>query len=134
MPPEKSEEVRAWLHKARHDLLAAARLLEGEAPLADVAVYHCQQAGEKALKAYLTANDHLFGKTHSLVELTLAAAETDPSFLALRQQAESLTPFVSRFRYPGVSIDPDLDEAHSALRMAAEVLEFVTARISGLSP
>jgi HEPN domain-containing protein len=51
MDEAKKELVRGWLGKASHDL-AAARLL-GTSPLAlrDVAVYYCQQAAEKALKA-----------------------------------------------------------------------------------
>ena len=47
-------EVRQWLHKADHDLRSAVLLMSGdEEPLLDTAVYHCQQAAEKVLKAYL---------------------------------------------------------------------------------
>jgi len=41
------------MQKAEHDLLAAAHVLELDEPLTDIAVYHCQQAAEKALKAFL---------------------------------------------------------------------------------
>ena len=53
MSEAKQELVRSWLLKASHDL-AAARLLSapGQAVL-DVAIYHCQQAGEKAPKGFL---------------------------------------------------------------------------------
>jgi hypothetical protein len=60
-------EVRQWLHKADHDLRSAARLMSGDdEPLLDTAVYHCQQAAEKALKAYLTAHAVVFSKIHLL--------------------------------------------------------------------
>ncbi len=134
MPPEKAEEVREWLRKASHDLMAARRLLEGDAPLPDVAVYHCQQAGEKALKAYLTASDRPFEKTHSLVELVQEASMVNEEFVALKAHAVMLTPYASRFRYPGVFTDPDLSEARDAIQLAAEVLDFVLARITDLPP
>jgi HEPN domain-containing protein len=33
------------------------------------ATFHCQQAVEKAMKAFLTWHDRIFRKTHDLVEL-----------------------------------------------------------------
>jgi HEPN domain-containing protein len=53
MPPEQIEEIRAWLVKAVRDLEAAKLLVEAEEPLLDIAVYHCQQSMEKALKGFL---------------------------------------------------------------------------------
>ena len=44
-------EVRQWLLKARRDLESAKVLFDRE--LNDTSVYHCQQAAEKSLKAYL---------------------------------------------------------------------------------
>lgn len=50
MDEAKRELVRGWLIKARNDLFTA-RALGGlpDAPL-DTAIYHCQQAAEKAVK------------------------------------------------------------------------------------
>lgn len=45
------EWVQSWLEKAGHDLETARRLIEREPIITDTAVYHCQQAAEKALKA-----------------------------------------------------------------------------------
>jgi len=47
-----------------HDLGSAKRLISGDEPFLDTAVYHCQQAAEKALKAYLTLKDAPFQKIH----------------------------------------------------------------------
>ncbi|WP_211335047.1 HEPN domain-containing protein [Thiocapsa rosea] len=44
--------VDAWIAKAERDLASASRLLDGTLPYPDTAVYLCQQAGEKALKAF----------------------------------------------------------------------------------
>ena len=129
MQPEKLEEVRAWLTKADHDLRAAERLLADPDPLPDVAVYHCQQAAEKALKGFLTLHDASFGKTHALVALVTGAAEMDASFLELLPDAEYLTPFSWRFRYPGELLQPEPKEADEALQLARRVLSFVLARL-----
>jgi len=49
----KRDLVRRWLVKAWHDLAAARKLAGGPDAYLDVAIYHCQQAAEKALKAFL---------------------------------------------------------------------------------
>ena len=55
MDEAKAELIRSWLTKASHDLAAAAILGTGDSAILDVAVYHCQQAAEKAVKAFLAA-------------------------------------------------------------------------------
>ncbi|MCI0521983.1 MAG: HEPN domain-containing protein, partial [Chloroflexi bacterium] len=69
MEDPKLNEVRSWLQKAQQDLNAAAWLLESPHALNGSVAFHCQQAVEKALKAYLTWQDESFEKTHSLVAL-----------------------------------------------------------------
>jgi len=40
--------------------------MDGEPPLLDTAVYHCQQAAEKSLKAFLALNDVPIQRVHIL--------------------------------------------------------------------
>jgi len=47
------ELVRGWLVKAQHDLASARKLATDPDPYLDTAVYHCQQAAEKAVKGLL---------------------------------------------------------------------------------
>ena len=54
------ELVKDWLTRAHQDL-RAAHFAAAEI-LLDVAIYHCQQAGEKAVKAYLQWRDEPFAK------------------------------------------------------------------------
>jgi HEPN domain-containing protein len=54
MPPEDAE-IRRWLVKARHDWSAATKILSPDCQELDVAAFHCQQAVEKTLKAYLVS-------------------------------------------------------------------------------
>ncbi len=52
MNEAKRQSVQSWLVKAQHDL-ASARILSSQTPpYLDTAVYHCQQAAEKAVKSF----------------------------------------------------------------------------------
>jgi HEPN domain-containing protein len=66
---EKVAECRAWLGRAWADLDSASILLGADRPRPDTALFHCQQAAEKAWKAFLFWNDVPFRKTHNLREL-----------------------------------------------------------------
>ena len=59
-------DTREWLGKAKDDLRAARRLLKPPPALSSAAAFHCQQAAEKALKAFLAWRDVPFRKTHDL--------------------------------------------------------------------
>ncbi len=131
MDEAKIHEIRQWLIKADHDLRSAERLLTGEQPLLDTAVYHCQQAAEKALKAFLTLKDAPFQKIHVLSILVEQCMEFDPSFQELSDLADVLTPYAVAFRYPGDVLEPVPGDADDAYRMAGEVVEFVRGRMPG---
>ncbi len=124
MTEEKNAETRKWLIKSQHDIGSARRLMEGEEPYFDTAVYHCQQAVEKALKAFLTHHDTVFVRTHDLTELVELCTTIDPSFESHRGIAEELTPYAVLFRYPGDLLEPDPDEAEKALKDARSLVNF----------
>jgi HEPN domain-containing protein len=73
-------DAKAWLTKARHDLEAARRVGGANPPLLDVALYHCQQAAENALKAFLLFRQVRLERTHDIGVLVEMAAEADPDF------------------------------------------------------
>lgn len=73
----KRDLMRRWLVKACHDLAAAGKLAGGPDVYLDVAIYHCQQAAEKALKALLVFHDQRFQKTHDLRVLVELARPFD---------------------------------------------------------
>ncbi|MFQ5806078.1 MAG: HEPN domain-containing protein [Phycisphaerae bacterium] len=52
MPPDVAS-VRSWLAKADHERRRAEAALAQTPPITDTAAFHCQQAVEKLLKAYL---------------------------------------------------------------------------------
>lgn len=129
MDEAKVHEIRQWLIKAHRDLGSARRLLEGDPSYADTAVFHCQQAAEKSVKAYLTFKDSPFEKIHDLRLLVQRAAAFDVAFNQLADAAETLTPYAVAFRYPGDVLEPARGDAEEALRLAKSVLNFVLQRM-----
>jgi HEPN domain-containing protein len=74
------ELVRAWLIKARNDLNAAGYLGSSSGAPLDAAIYHCQQAAEKAVKGFLASHGHELIRTHDIERLVEAAFVYDSSF------------------------------------------------------
>ena len=122
-------ECRAWLGRAWADLDSARILLASDQPRSDTAVFHCQQAAEKAWKAFLFWNHRPFRKTHDLRELGAAGAREDASLALLAERAEDLTQFAWLFRYPGEPEEPTREEAQGALALAREVYDSVLTRL-----
>jgi len=120
-------EAKVWMVKAWRDLETARRSASGEPPFYDIAVYHCQQAAEKAVKAFLVHHGKLCEKTHDIEVLVDLACEVDPNFAKLADAADVLTPYATRFRYPHATfaVEPQPGEYSEALQHAKSVYEFV---------
>jgi len=119
------DEVIEWLTKANRDLMAAEILIDHEPPVLDAACFHCQQAVEKSLKAFLVWQAIPFEKIHSLTYLMDLCQSREPGFASLREQAEALTPYAVEVRYPGELLDVDRPEAADALESAQTVWGYV---------
>jgi len=126
----KKADTSAWLSKARGDLAKAHHAMTAEDPFRDDAVYHCQQAIEKAMKALLTWHDVPFRKTHSLEELGRQCMAIDQSLQALVDQAVPLSEYAWKFRYPGEEELPTQDETEEALVVTKAVIDTISARLS----
>jgi len=127
--PLRLAETKDWLTKAKHDLRAAEVLVESDPPLFDVAVFHCQQAAEKAFKAFLFWNDVPFRKTHEIEQLGRSCQKIDASLENIVEHSIDLTPFAWRFRYPGDVMTPSLPDTKSALSLARGAYEAIIARL-----
>lgn len=129
MDEAKRELVRAWLIKARNDLTAARELgaLPG-GPL-DTAIYHCQQAAEKAVKGFLAFHDHRLERSHDVERLVGLAAGYAASFKNYEEAALILTPYATAYRYPGASatLEPSRVEFNEALELAGGLFDFVSS-------
>ena len=120
-------EAKAWMVKAWRDLETARRAATGEPPFYDIAVYHCQQGAEKAVKAFLIHHGQPYEKTHDIEVLLDFACEINSKFSALADAADALTPYATRFRYPNATfaVEPQPGEYHEALQHAQSVYDFV---------
>jgi len=129
MSPDKLAEVKGWLVKAKDDLRGAEVDLGAQPPLTGDALFHCQQATEKALKGFLTLHDRPFRKTHDLDELASECERLDGSLGGILDDARSLTPFAWRFRYPGDDEPPPSADVADALALARRVVQAVADRL-----
>ncbi len=63
---KRVELIKEWVHKGKNDMGIAKLVLDNNAEFVDAVCFHCQQAVEKYLKAYLIYQNIVFRKTHSL--------------------------------------------------------------------
>ena len=119
--------TREWLTKSLHDLQTARALAGPTSELLDTAIYHCQQSAEKSVKGWLTAKGIAFEKTHDVRRLIKQAAAVLTDFSQLAHAAEILTPYVSAFRYPGLTEEPmpTREEFDAALQHTQTIFDFV---------
>jgi HEPN domain-containing protein len=132
--PQRLADTASWLRKASSDLRYAGIDLAAEPAAPEDAVFHCQQAVEKALKAFLVWSDVPFPKTHDLGRLGSQAVRLDPSLEQLVDRIVDLSKYAWMFRYPGDPIEPSTEEAREVLARATAVVDEVKGRISGLDP
>lgn len=121
----REELVRNWLVKALHDLETARKAAAGPDPYLDTAIYHCQQAAEKALKGFLAFHDQPLQRTHDIELLLSLAVPVDMRFAEWVDAGERLTRYATRYRYPADVMEPEPDEFAQALADAEGLYLFV---------
>jgi HEPN domain-containing protein len=127
--PELISETRDWLAKSRDDLRSALWLSEANPPLLAQLLFHCQQAAEKALKAFLAWHNSPFHKTHSIEAIGEQCLQSDATLKQVVEQALPLTQYAWRFRYPGEAQEPSRGEATRAITAARAVYDAALARL-----
>lgn len=130
-----SEEAWRWLTHARDEFLDADDLRKrGRYYLA---LFHFQQAAEKALKAYLLASVKSVEllHTHAIADLVISAVAIDPDFQSVAP-AKRLDQYYIPTRYPnglpgGVPsrFYDDPEEAAGAMKLASDVLDLVRRKL-----
>lgn len=125
--PIRVADTRARLAKADTDLKAAAHELTAVPPFTADAVFHAQQAAEKAMKGFLAWHDVPFRKTHDLAEIGRQCADIDPSLASLLMRAAGLTQYAWKFRYPGECEEPSPEEAEASIALAREVHDAIVS-------
>jgi HEPN domain-containing protein len=124
--------VKQWVRIAERDLLTAKQGFEGEVVVTDTLCFHCQQAVEKYLKAYLVKHQIDFTKTHNLMSLLNLCSTHDPTFQQELEEVDLLTDYAVELRYPDDWYEPTLAEAKHAYELALKVRNFVEQRLKGM--
>ena len=102
--------------------------------------FKCQQAGEKALKAFLYAQGRRSVLGHSLVELVRECAKYSSEMLSLEKGAKKLDKYYVITRYPNglPGLTPaeyfEQAEAEEAIELAKAILHQVEAKFVGKYP
>ncbi len=112
-----------WLKKAQIDLLVAQKLAND---FPDVAIYHCQQSAEKALKGFLILHDRDPGKTHNIDSLLREVGSIRPELPRELKEATKLTQYNQLYRYPEEATEdfnPTPGEVSKAFYTAKAVYE-----------
>jgi HEPN domain-containing protein len=131
MPPSDPEVqlARQWLVRAELDL-RLARLAVIDPSLSGLVTFHCQQAAEKALKAFLAFHNQALPKTHDLPALLAQSQAFEPSLASLQHAASTLDVYLTAGRYPDSGPDPSTAEAKQALQLADQVVAFIAGLLS----
>lgn len=103
---ESSKLALQWIAIGDEDLDAARILIENKGSFRTVG-FHCQQAVEKFLKAFLVYSEVKFPRIHDLTELYKLCADIDSSVQLDLDYLINLTEYAVEMRY---SVNPEIDE------------------------
>jgi HEPN domain-containing protein len=127
MTPALKAYIESWLIKAGHDLMSAQRLLDIEPVILDNACFHCQQAIEKYLKAFLIFHGRDIERTHNIIFLLSECTNFDPVFATVDPM--NINAYAVQGRYPDSNLMPTIEEAKSYYQLAIRTRGLVTERI-----
>ncbi|MBI5892967.1 MAG: HEPN domain-containing protein [Deltaproteobacteria bacterium] len=121
--------VSKWIGIAERDLLTAKQGLEAKTVITDTVCFHCQQAVEKYLKAFLVKHQVEFMKTHSIMTVLNLCSTVDKSFSEELSEVDYLTDYAVEIRYPDEWYEPTIEEAMQAFQMVLKVKGFVVDKL-----
>ena len=118
------EIARQWLDKAKNDLLNADNNLKSDEIPFDTVCFHCQQAAEKLLKAYLVGKCQPYPITHDLFLILENILSINKTADTLRDSLAILMPYAVEIRYPDDLYMPTEKDALEAREAAEHVLRW----------
>lgn len=125
--------AQKWLKFAKDDLRMAEIALPEE--IFNMVCFHCQQAVEKSLKAFLRHHEGTVPYIHILEELCERCATIDLSFHQFFADCKDLDAYYQPTRYPEAPAGalpegmPNKEQAKEALEKAKNIFEFVQQKI-----
>jgi HEPN domain-containing protein len=129
---EELRLARQWVAKANNDLLNADNNLRSEKIPFDTVCFHCQQAVEKLLKAYLVFTRESPPVTHDLMLLLEKVLKRNPEAEKLRDYLAILMPYAVEIRYPDDLFMPTEEDAKEAREAAESIVKWLKFTVPGL--
>lgn len=123
-----SQVVEEWIERADQDYHEALLILRRKKRQVPAFVcFHCQQAIEKYLKAFLLKTRGKFQHTHKLEDLNQQCAQVDGTFLLIEEWVEPLTKYAISGRYPDNTIT--IQQAREAVATLKQVRKFIAPKL-----
>jgi len=119
----KIDEVKEWIRHAENDLFSAKLLFDNVRKPLEIICYHCAQAAEKYLKAFLVFNCVAPPKTHDLLLLLSHCNKIDNSFLSMNTECGLLNAFNNEIRYPNIIEIEEID-AKLSINYVEKIIQF----------
>jgi len=126
---DKKEEYCEWLNYAANDYDTAFFLLNMPKKPQEIICYHCQQAAEKYLKAYLVFKDQQIEKTHNLVLRNNLCLKIDEEFKQINTECARLNLYSVAVRYPN-NIETEEQDVAIAISYIEKIRKFVEDKIT----
>ncbi|MFH1386604.1 MAG: HEPN domain-containing protein [bacterium] len=123
----KSNHKNILILKAKEDFDAAKKLIKEGIFSEEIVLFHCQQAIEKALKAFLDSNGLIYPKSHDLEALLSMCGKEDPTFENIGY-ITTLTPFAVDIRYDEF-IEIKKEEILEFIKQTETALSFILGKI-----
>ena len=130
MNRETENFIKEWIQKANEDLLVVNKLTEFEIIATSAVCFHCQQAVEKFLKAFLISKGIEIRKTHNIEFLLVECSEFDSDFEKI--DPKNLSDFGVDVRYPGDMYTPSEIETIEHKEIAFFVKKVVEEKLTDI--
>jgi len=125
---EQVNEIKQWIIKGDHDLGTAKVTYLHIPEYLDTVTFHCQQAVEKYLKAYLIYQNVSFKFTHDLIYLLDLITQKDTDFEPYYDSVSELQGYAVEIRYPNESIYLSNEKVETAILIAKTIRDIVTQK------
>lgn len=123
------EEIKRWINKGDHDLGTAIITYMHIPEYVDTITFHCQQATEKYLKAYLIFHSTAFKYSHDLVYLLDLIVQKDSTMDVYYEKLSELQGYAVEIRYPNEIIFLSKEIVEKAIMLAKELRRELTGKM-----
>jgi len=124
---DKTSILKEWFNYSERDISSAKYLLGMNPIPIEIICYHCEQAAEKMLKAYLIDHEIEPPKSHDLKYLCNLCISINSAFESISEICVELSMYSVQPRYP-FEINISEIDMRNAIVDAEKIIEFVKSK------